>query len=622
MSAAQEQALGPVMDQYERVNTEQMGGELDSFSVARYRQFARHSPDAVTILDIGCSTGRGGAEYARLRPRSVLWGVDVVQRRLDELPAVYERKFRATSTQIPVESLTADAVLAGEFLEHLTAADVDPTLCEFQRVLKVGGRLLLSTPNPGYLRLAMTGRSVYGPGHLTQHHPRVLRTRLMMHGFSKVRVRGSGRVSRYAGEHFPLLAIYGSYLIIADKRLSRGVQLVRILLSAYHCCPGWGSEPGNGWHWATSLADYGHEVTVLTLPVFREAIREVDPKGIDFQFVEAPGSPLRHISSRLARSGHYLRWQDAALSHVQGRPGRYDVTHHVTAGSLHFGSMLWRLPHPLIFGPIGGGQTAPASYWRYFGRTWPTECVRTASTGSLLKLNRRSRDTVRNSAITLAANSATLTASRRLGANEARFMISSGLPPEWIVSPRTQPSGNPVILWVGRLLARKAPLLAVQAFAGLRREMPARLVIAGDGPQRDQVRAAVKELGLSDDVDLLGQIPWADVRQLYDSASALLFTSLRESFGAPFTEALGRGLPTVSMDHHGMADVHADSGVLKVTLPEAPAELPGLLASALRAVLCDKQWEARSTDAITWAEQLIWPRKAYAATQIYEEFAR
>jgi hypothetical protein len=71
---------------------------------------------------------------------------------------------------------------------------------------------------PGSSRLAMTGRSVYGPGHLTQHHAHLLRARLMMHGFKHVRIRGSGRVSRYAGERFPLRAIYGSYLVSAEKR--------------------------------------------------------------------------------------------------------------------------------------------------------------------------------------------------------------------------------------------------------------------------------------------------------------------------------------------------------------------------------------------------------------------
>jgi ubiquinone/menaquinone biosynthesis C-methylase UbiE len=206
------------LEQYEQENLLQPEGEHDVFTVERYRQFRRHSPKTVrTILDVGCSTGRGGSELVRALPSVELWGLDVVQSRLDALPDVYTRRIRGLSTDIPIESQSVDAVVAGEFLEHLLPRDVDPTLCEFQRVLRVGGRLLLTTPNPRYIRLGISGGSVYGPGHLTQHYPHLLRRRLMMHGFKHVKIAGSGRVSRYVGEHLPILPVYGSYLIRADK---------------------------------------------------------------------------------------------------------------------------------------------------------------------------------------------------------------------------------------------------------------------------------------------------------------------------------------------------------------------------------------------------------------------
>ncbi|HKB40110.1 MAG TPA: hypothetical protein VKD72_26985, partial [Gemmataceae bacterium] len=128
-------------------------------------------------------------------------------------------------------------------------------------------------------------------------------------------------------------------------------------------------------------------MTVLTSSTYRELILAEGPQGADFQFIDVPASPLRRFSPRLEVYDVYRRWQDAALRHVEVQQQQYDVAHHVTWGGLHLGSMLWRLPVPLIYGPIGGGQTAPANYWRYFGRDWPAETLRTASTGSLLKLN-------------------------------------------------------------------------------------------------------------------------------------------------------------------------------------------------------------------------------------------
>ena len=84
-----------------------------------------------------------------------------------------------------------------------------------------------------------------------------------------------------------------------------------------------------------------------------------------------------------------------------------------------------------------------------------------------------------------------------------------------------------MILYVGRLLARKGPTLAVEAFAELRRTMEARLLFAGDGPLRGEVEAYARRLGVANDVEVLGSVPFAEVGKLYDEASVLLFPSLR-----------------------------------------------------------------------------------------------
>jgi glycosyltransferase involved in cell wall biosynthesis len=397
---------------------------------------------------------------------------------------------------------------------------------------------------------------------------------------------------------------------------------MKVLLSAFACSPGRGSEPGIGWGWATSLADLGHEVTVLTSSRFREPILAVNLPGIEFRFIDDQEPPLLgRFSSPLGMYKGYLRWQDAALRQIEAAGRRYDVAHHVSWGSLHLGSQLWRLPVPFIYGPIGGGQVSPVSYWRFFGREWAAETLRTAST-SLLVLSRRTRETIRNSAVTLACNSDTAAVSRRLGGADVRYMLADGLPRDWVVAARPRPAGVPVVLWVGSLIPRKAPILAVQAFAELRRAMPARLVMVGDGPLREQLHTAVERIGLAGDIDLLGRVTWDDVRRLYDSASVFLFTSLRDSFGCQFMEALGRGLPAVALNHHGIANVEAGPAAVKVALPRRPRDLPGRLASALQTVLGHDEWALRSAAASDWAAGQVWPAKAASATQIYWEVVR
>jgi glycosyltransferase involved in cell wall biosynthesis len=394
---------------------------------------------------------------------------------------------------------------------------------------------------------------------------------------------------------------------------------VKVLLSALACGPDEGSEPGTGWYWATALANIGHDVTVLTMSGHREAILKAGRPDIHFKFIDIPATPLPHLAGRLWTYDIYRRWQQDALRFVASTSRDFDVVHHVTWTSLHLGSMLWQLSLPMVYGPIGGGQTAPADYWRYFGRDWPAELVRTATTRPLLTLNARSRETIRHSDVTLVCNSATAAACRRLGGRDVRYMMSDALRPDWVVAPRSRPAGPPVVLFVGRLLPRKAPTLAVQAFAELRRAMPARMIMAGDGPLRGKVRETIERLGVGADVDMLGQVSWEQVRALYDSASVLLFTSLRESFGAQFLEALGRGLPAVALDHHGIGDADVGAAAVKVPLTPAPRDLPRQLAAGLGTILSDGQWERRSAAAVSFASNQLWTARAAAATDIYTE---
>lgn len=203
---------------YEALNLTQPESEHDPFTEDRYRQFYGFLPKgACSVLDIGCNTGRGGSVLKGLDGSLKIYGLDAVRDRLDRLPKnVYEEGVHGYSTKIPNEDGTYDAVVAGEFIEHIYQADVDQSLGEIFRVLKIGGRLLLTTPNPGDIKRKLRGRSILGGAHVSQHFPDTLKLKLRMAGFSRVRVYGSGKVSRYLGSHFPLF-LYGSYLAIGDK---------------------------------------------------------------------------------------------------------------------------------------------------------------------------------------------------------------------------------------------------------------------------------------------------------------------------------------------------------------------------------------------------------------------
>lgn len=201
-------------------NRSQRVSETDSFTPARYRQMQSHLPKhARKILDVGCNTGRGGGVLKAINPEYEMTGLDCVPERLAALDkAVYQQTICGFSNEIPIRDKSFDAIVGGEFIEHVPPSQINATLAEFFRVLRLKGRLLLTTPNPNYLKNRLKNLSVLQEeSHLTQHYPDALAFRMRLIGFSHISIFGTGKVSSYLGPHFPWLSIYGSYLIQGDK---------------------------------------------------------------------------------------------------------------------------------------------------------------------------------------------------------------------------------------------------------------------------------------------------------------------------------------------------------------------------------------------------------------------
>lgn len=116
---------------------------------------------------------------------------------------------------------------------------------------------------------------------------------------------------------------------------------------------------------------------------------------------------------------------------------------------------------------------------------------------------------------------------------------------------------QPLILMVGTLSPNKGHRFGIRAIAEMIQVRPdVRLLIAGDGAHREELEALAGQLGISDNVDLLGR--QEDVPQLMSSVHVLW--QLSESEGLPMValEAMATGLPIVGFDVRGTRDLLED----------------------------------------------------------------
>lgn len=144
------------------------------------------------------------------------------------------------------------------------------------------------------------------------------------------------------------------------------------------------------------------------------------------------------------------------------------------------------------------------------------------------------------------------------------------------------PGGEKIVMHVSNFRPVKRVPELVEVFAGIRREVPSRLVLVGDGPDRPRAAARARELGLQSDIVFLGK--HASVEELLPCADLFLMTSDSESFGLAALEAMSCGVPVVAYRAGGLPEVvaHGDNGLLVPVgaVEEAAAAAECLLGDA------------------------------------------
>jgi glycosyltransferase involved in cell wall biosynthesis len=397
---------------------------------------------------------------------------------------------------------------------------------------------------------------------------------------------------------------------------------MRILLSAYACRPNAGSEPGVGWNWATHLAARGMEVHVLVAsrnqdPV-EAGLRVNHPPNLHFTFVSVP-YPWAKKSEAL----HYALWQIAALKAARelARKCRFQIAHHVTYASVHVPSQLWRLGIPLIFGPVGGGQTAPVSLLSYFGAGRRKERLRSVLTQAL-QFSPVHRHSLQQMSWILAANGDTLRLVEALGCRNSSLMCDTAIPqPYFAAEPRSfgERSAALKLLWVGRMLTRKALPLALDALKACHAD--ATLTIAGDGLDANVVHQMIRDRNLQQRVFWKGiRLSYEELRSAYATHDAMLFTSLRDTFGSQLLEALAMGLPVITLDLHGAHDFVPDGASLKVKVANSESTVRNLVDAIESYDRMTPQARSRmSAEAWTFAKTLHWTVRAESVENLYRE---
>jgi N-acetyl-alpha-D-glucosaminyl L-malate synthase BshA len=178
------------------------------------------------------------------------------------------------------------------------------------------------------------------------------------------------------------------------------------------------------------------------------------------------------------------------------------------------------------------------------------------------------------------------------------------------------PGDRKVLMHVSNFRELKRVPDVIRAFALVRKQIDAALVLVGDGPERLATEAEVERLGLGGDVQFLGKVD--AVADLLRAADLFLLPSSSESFGLSALEAMACGAPVVASDVGGVPEVVED-GVSGRLVPVGDVDA---IAQAALELLQTERWNAARSAAIERAQGFSAERVVPRYEALYERVLR
>jgi len=400
---------------------------------------------------------------------------------------------------------------------------------------------------------------------------------------------------------------------------------VRVLLSAFSCQPGRGSEPGVGWG-VVSQAALRHQIVVLTDEHNRPAIeqeRALTPLSqASFVYLGVPSVYRWAAKSKCYGYLYYFLWQLWALRVARKlhREHPFDLVHHVTFVNSWAPSFLGRLGIPFVWF-AGAKEHTPIRFYRVLSwRARITEALRSLAVAGMGWLNLR-WTAVRASVVVTSSPERVWPS----GLHVRRQPVGA-LSQEELTSLAKIPfrsSSGFRLCSIGRLEGWKGFALGLSAFARLLSARPeTEYWLIGDGPERKRLERLTIDLNCSHKVKFLGWVPRSEIPGLLAQVDVLVHPSLHEQFGYVVLEAMAAGRVVLVTDSGGCGRLAKSGGGVVIPLV-SPEQVVSELHEALLGLALDEEHRLRAAQAARKAAEELWSWAAAGSRleQIYQQAA-
>ena len=336
---------------------------------------------------------------------------------------------------------------------------------------------------------------------------------------------------------------------------------LRVLISAYACEPGKGSEPGVGWNMSKEMAKL-HDVWVLTRANNREVIEkelaEHPVKGLHFIYYDLPKWAMWWKKGGRGVQLYYFLWQLLAGTVVKHE--EFDCCHHLTFNQYRTISFGYFGKWPLILGPVGGAETIPKPLWG------DLETIsRAHEFFRILGLDRvilfLLSSVKRGSLTYVFSNPGSKRKVERWVRGKSAVLPAIAINPEDFKNPalRTECSDSQFkLLYAGHAEDWKGLLIFLRSVAELKKEpklsqvsLLVQLIGVRSSNERRKLNRWITQLDLLNEVEVIDFMPRSELIDLMGQCSLSVYPAFRDSGSMSVLEACALGCPVVCFDTPG-----------------------------------------------------------------------
>lgn len=391
---------------------------------------------------------------------------------------------------------------------------------------------------------------------------------------------------------------------------------MKIIISAYSCETGRGSEGEIGWRIVNALAER-HEVRVITRANLRDVhaasfVETPKPAGLTFAYLDLP------LIFRFYKKGkrffllYYYLWQIgvAVLARRMLREQPADVLHHLIGGMDWMPAGLALCPGPFVWGPVGSENTHPVILRHLPLKSRLKDRARGVIRWVVRTLDPFTRITGARAHIVLSHTPETLPrrcADRLLPFNQTGIADLPCLArPKADLARRTRLRlvyAGELKDWKGARIALDAALLAFEA------GVEADLRVIGDGPLRAEMEATARAHPNGAQVTFLGKIPMEHLVDTLHDSDMMLYPSFHHGLATIVLQAMLTGLPVVCIEGDATGRAVGQEAGITVALSETECPACGLA----RAIADLAQDEPRREALAAAAQRIARERYSYEA---------